>query len=112
MEWWQAIKYHSEDGTVDINEHGLCMKREQYELALGVVEGRPVWEGDKIYSAQGVCFYASCKEELDGCSWNPPKPKTVMVELLVNDAEIFADCYAEMPGTVHKNIAEACRKAL
>lgn len=40
------------------------------------------------------------------CSWNPPKPKTVMVELTIEQAELGAKL------GLTTDIASACRKAL
>lgn len=44
---------------------------------------------------------------LDRCTWNPPKPKTVMVELLIEDAEYYRDS-----AYVNSALNIACRKAL
>lgn len=92
-----------------------------YEFPLAVVEGRPVWEGDELY-AEGsketmvagagnalgwkhgcnICFVP-----LKHCSWNPPTPtpKTVMVELTVEQAVALAD-------TNYWGLGLACLRAL
>lgn len=85
---------------------------ERYTFALAIVDDRPVFKNDYIYV--GLCGdkYSANKELFymyrgNFFSWNPPKPKTVMVELLREDAEEIT----KYP-TAWKNIAEACKKAL
>lgn len=70
----------------------VCRALEAYflcdiELALGIIEGKPVWEGDSLYTKEGVCFVVMADTIFvsSEVSWNPPKPKTVMVELTVED---------------------------
>jgi hypothetical protein len=87
------------------------------EFALAVVEGKPVFKGDVLYYNSGVKIIADIKEEFgddlvyDKLTWNPPKPKTVMVELLVEDAQyiISSKWYHQEH---EKKIKEACLKAL
>ena len=66
---------------------------QDYEFPLAVVEGKPVFVGDELYhSIVGKCRASTDCAEIGGMligednvrcfSWNPPKPKTVMVELL------------------------------
>jgi hypothetical protein len=103
-----------------------------YEFALAIVEGKPVFKGDVIYGRSGVRFIAGeirdsyiCERgySLRGsgvsqppseCMWNPPKPKTVFVELLREDAKNLSNgCpngyYNGVPLVV---VANACYKAL
>jgi len=81
-----------------------------YEFPLAVVEGKPVFVGDKLYDNQGVLktMYATDDREwiANTTSWNPPNPKTVMVELLVEDAKNLQE-YG-----ITWRISESCRKAL
>lgn len=100
-----------------------------YRFALGVVEGKPVFEGDELYNDRGAKFKvefgdaefvnvfgsypdgSSAAWDLESCSWTPPKPATVMVELLREDAEFYANgepAYSERRMRMEK----ACRKAL
>jgi hypothetical protein len=78
------------------NEHS-------YEFPLSVVEGKPAFVGDVLYDEQGRRWIADDENFATGVdktlwygynkmSWNPPKPKTVMVELLREDAERLANC--------------------
>lgn len=94
-----------------------------YEFPLAVVEGKAVFAGDELYlGTYNKTVKVSAKhDEYDGLiyshlnsfgnagfenfSWNPPKPKTVMVELLVEDAD---GLICGLGGRV----ALACRKAL
>jgi len=99
------------------------------EFPLAVVEGKPVFVGDELYSPQGdklkaeqysnETSYLYCSEvgyHLTNWSWNPPKPKTVMVELLVEDAKNivkFSDSmHLTMYGSQLDSVASACYKAL
>ena len=84
---------------------------------LAYVEGKPVFVGDVIYtpddhqmkitdgviSAYGWPFHK--------CSWNPPKPKTLMVELPFEQAEIYADSYKDSAFT-DGMLARAINKAI
>ena len=81
-----------------------------FEFPIAVVEGKPVFVGDVLY-CQGdkvIVNPNTCSfRHTNNWSWNPPKPKTVMVELLVEDADYWSTCYA-----VNDRINAACRKAL
>jgi hypothetical protein len=84
---------------------------DRYEACLAIVEGKPVFMGDYMYhpayvSAQRIDEFAIPSE----WSWNPPKPKTIMVELLVEDVQYVI---GEVFNSQHvKRIEHACRKAL
>lgn len=70
-------------------------KPEYYEFALGIIEDRLVWEGDKLYSTSGVPYVANVSlllsEKVGGIedlSWNPPAPPTPkIVSISVNGEE-------------------------
>jgi hypothetical protein len=81
------------EGDVYILE-GFKFDTFDWEFPLAVVEGKPVFVGDELYCTDSEC--AVCKRngttkyiaggEFDSgyyqaASLNPPKPKTVMVEL-------------------------------
>jgi len=93
-----------------------------WEFPLCVVEGKPVFVGDALYDAYNRQVLAEVADDdgnlktdsrwysISSYSWNPPKPKTVMVELLVEDAKCLAN-----PTWVTDDIlrlANACNKAL
>lgn len=73
--WWEVIKCN---GQIPYAQLSFSGKAEDYELALGIfVEGKPVWEGDELYTKEGAAFIVRadtrfCSSEV---SWNPPKPK-------------------------------------
>jgi len=102
----------------------------QYKFPLTVVEGRAVFRDDLLWfvgsefvaareivadgmfgqslSANDGAFF-----NLDKLSWNPPKPKTVAVEMLREDAEACA-AYLRS-ASFHPpsfRLYEACKKAL
>lgn len=88
-----------------------------YEFALGVVEGKPVWKGDEVHTINGK--HIASGNEADWfwsqCSWNPPAPKTIMVELPIEDVEFYSNIkVAELLGTQYPNgrLELACKKAL
>lgn len=105
-----------------------------HKFALGVVEGKPVFEGDTLYAGELQHVIVSKHPERDSLqcidpkkglcdlpirywSWNPPKPKTVMVELSLEEVEWYAKYENNMDeyGCVSKRaigFMDACRKAL
>lgn len=96
---------------------------QEYEFPLAVVEGKPVFVGDELYSMRsgkkivignslsGSCFGADWVAVV---SWLPPKSRTVMVELLREDAEYLSRTAQERLTTVYAidRAGMACRKAL
>ena len=85
-----------------------------YQLALAIVEGKPVFEGENLYCHNGVPYTAKDGEQehfYASLSWNPPKPKTVTVELSRDDAERIASI-AYMPETLWFRIAKSFKEAL
>lgn len=90
-------------------------EKEHYEIALGIVEGKPVWEGDELYYKGKLQTFITDKLFRQEWSWNPPKPKTMMVEFLVEDVEYYANEKAIPFNEILRLIgrrAEACRDAL
>lgn len=86
-----------------------------WQFAIAEVEGKPVFPGDKLW-----CTYSSsCRVIEDDnydwtqYSWNKPKPKTIMVEMLREDAKHWAGYCQHTPGHVPStNLYAACAKAL
>ena len=113
LEWWKVIRM-----PICISDRmpDFSANKEDYELALGIVEGKPVWEGDELYYA-GIKFSAHYGHSFTqpGWSWTPPKQKTLMVELPLEDVELYADerelSLSEIMDLIGR-CAEACRKAL
>jgi hypothetical protein len=79
-----------------------------YEFPIAVVEGKPVFVGDELWNVPNnfkfvvrgsdmLCEKLRILGENSTCawicdaSWTPPKPKTVMVELLREDADGYAN---------------------
>jgi len=91
-----------------------------FEFALAIVENRPVFKGDYIYLGIGLngdkysvnkAFFETYKGHK--FSWNPPKPKTVMVEMLREDAIKIADFFNISNCTsIWDRASVACKKAL
>tara|TARA_R110000803_G_scaffold76409_1_gene141005 strand:- start:1297 stop:1818 length:522 start_codon:yes stop_codon:yes gene_type:complete len=147
-EWWGFIKLRGAIwSSIDFSSDDS-----NYELALAVVEGKPVFVGDVLYSTWfDSQFTVKGKYRNDGfmadigghtaiqvCSWNPPKPKTVipdccaawdgygihplrdnvvgvkpktvMVELLVEDAKEFS--FTRWTSGMNNRISVAITKAL
>lgn len=87
------------------------------ELALGIIEGKPVWEGDTLWYTPGIGSPLTIKIDgghnlkLSGWSWLPPAPKTAMVEFLVEDIKHWSKYNAEWHEQSNR-LYEACRKTL
>ena len=99
-----------------------------WSFAVAEVEGKPVFIGDELYppfctspfiaAKVGDDGYISCghyQYEIRKLSWNPPKPRTIMVELLVKDAEYTAGTRCVLRSEVdniNERNSKACAKAL
>jgi hypothetical protein len=115
LNWNEVIRLHSRiiyNGRYDLNGYkpGDC------ELALTIVEGKPVFNGDVLYTKINGCTHTIDQYNYDfaNYSWNPPKPKTVLVEMLVVDAEVMVStfsCFEDAEYAVGR-VSASCRKAL
>lgn len=93
----------------------------EWQFAIAEVEGKPVFIGDELYihglgsfdgrvTASDKLFTQVSTSHL---SWNPPKPKTVMVELTVDDAEQWAGLKNVPTSTrIYDDLASSCKLAL
>lgn len=104
----------------------LFVEPENWQFAIAEVEGIPVFIGDELYTATTgkqtvICYNGHTLEFSDNsyeitskCSWNPPRPKTVMVELTVEDAEFFMSEMEYHGKSINAGFRmhNACRKAL
>lgn len=136
VQWWECVRsMKHKQPFVSASDMGNCWHY-NLEFALAIVENKPVFIGDELYfNGEKVVI-----EERHGdmshksfvwksYSWNPPKPKTVMVELSVNDAEFWSavEFNRTMNSVMNPSIVtyadwreicpsnrfyEACRKAL
>lgn len=109
LDWWKLIKLAGSNDLVIDYAHLDRYNSEYLELTLGIVEGRPVWNDSVLYSDNGTEYNMSklyvSPMVIKKLHWNPPKPKTVMIELPFKVVEIYAS------GGVCI-LKEACCKAL
>lgn len=100
---------------------------QRYEFPIAVVECKPVFVGDVLWNIPNNFYFTVARTSninyltclwndgkngvIGGCvsdmSWNPPKSKTVMVELLIESVEYFAT-----GNGASESLKMACRKAL
>ena len=106
-----------------------------YSFAIAIVENKPVFIGDELYytpdgdkvTITGISSVKTpygvhllyvmrnkcgvCSEPVSSLSWNPPKPKTVLLEVSVECAEWFAKarCFY---GDIGAEMLRAAKKAL
>lgn len=126
LEWVEVLRDKHTKAYVG---HTLPGAADDYELALGIIEGKPVWRRSRIWvEGYSTAQYIQDQQCFDSnkakMSWNPPKPKTGMVELLVEDIEYWCqlgEVYKKAVAPWHndasyanKSLAfyEACRKTL
>jgi len=87
-----------QDGCIYKDPRNFTCSPDTYEFALAIVEGKPVFVGDVLYgNITGTPYIINGSMHPDGInnsnySWNPPKPKTVMIELTREDAEYWIEC--------------------
>lgn len=114
VRWHEAMRHMPTKTSLSMARSAwkLC-PRQDIEIALGVVEGKPVWIGDRLWNKLNGLEYSmySHNYNWDNYSWTPPKPKTVMVELPINLAQSFIPL---MLSCTHSKriLANACNKAL
>lgn len=90
------------------------MAPETWSFAIAEVEGKPVFIGDELYDWKGDVHkvpYLNDGTEMDlrkGCewTWNPPRPKTVTVDLPYD----FVFIHSEL--NLDTTLVTACKKAL
>ena len=84
-----------------IEEMGWCIPSCEIEFPLAVIDDRAVFLGDELYYGDsGLQTFIADKMFPEKWSWNPPKPKTVMVELLREEAEDILNC-TKTDGPLH-----------
>ena len=112
LEWLNAIK-HNGRIHYSLYEFSFDDLLRKYEIALAVVEGKPVFRGDRLYWKDGTPWVANeCPAVFKEYSWNPPKPRTVLVELLAEDAEWLGEPCPTQRCEQSNHVINACRKAL
>ena len=110
LDWCRAIKHLGKPQY----SFSLIAPLEEYELALAIVEGKPVFDGDTLYTNTGNKFVVSKSEQhyqafANNYSWDAPKPRTVMVELPIEVVTAWTTDYQVVDINI---MAIACRKAL
>lgn len=103
-DWWRGSWKYPGSRDVYTNKPSLFSELHTYEFAIGLVEGKWVFSKDTLYRPDCVPVIVD-KADWDSLaiigtdceiydvkylSWNPPKPRTVMVEMLREDAEFDA----------------------
>lgn len=131
IDWRELVfvRHHDDELWMEFDSPACVFSLECYrhhKFALGVVEGKPVFEGDELYTKSGLHILVRASKEpnsvtdKDGAifyiselTWNQPAPKTVMVELLVEDVKHWAGyCEYNPMHQPSSNLYKACRKAL
>lgn len=127
LEWWACLRWVGTQNPLKIiadntaekqllyimGTSGLQQQNSSIEVAVGVINSKPIWKGDEYYDSKGLVWRAMdnnklyTKEYWADCSWNPPLPKTGMVELPISHIISYSEHYKEMP-----ILAEACKKTL
>lgn len=126
------------EGTIyDIQDSSVIFDKDNIEYPLAVVECKPVFIGDKLWSnewnnkikvdgisADKKYFYHITKNNermfvnVHDALWEKPKPKTVMIELQFEDVEYWTSFnFGRLPETSAYNTAsnrffDACKKAI
>lgn len=100
VEWWGCLRYNLNTFTYE----PLLLSRDvsDYQISLGLLEGKPVFEGDQVY-CNGDIVYATetCDFSHSSWSWNPPKPKPEPIPAPQTKADI-ATMLAEVVDRVEK----------
>ena len=81
---WDCVRYPHDCGFVGHPKFNLDI--DKYTFALTVLEGRPVWEGDEIYSKETgmkikvMAHHAERYLRWESMTWTPPtKKRTFML---------------------------------
>lgn len=127
LNWWDVVTF---DGNTSSSPWSFDYPLDQYEFAIHIIEGRPVFKGDELFmdgeKLTVVSKHPTCDSlqwvgdsvfgnepsllGMPAChwSWLPPKQETVMVELPIEVVEY----YAKYRNYISIIFAEACQKAL
>lgn len=113
LNWWEVIKVSGKRLNFPPIFDGI--DKTCYEFAQGIIEGKPVWEGDLLYFTTETTPTKINKNSTIRAwpklwSWNLPKPETIMVEFLLEDALSFAEY--NFGADLHIKMQKAIKKAL
>jgi len=75
IEPWVCVRYNGEQATTQSHPH-LKQIDGEYTFAITVLEGKPVFIGDKLYYKDTEFIVADCseKQSFSNCTWTPPPP--------------------------------------
>ena len=134
-QWAKTIRMCNEVGIKpyykhrDRFEYSLPESLKTWEIhdlyfCLAIVEGKLVFEGDRLWNkltgneliVDGLHVTYSHATAWTNMTWNPPKPKTILVEMSVEDAEYMKKRFEYgdigVMGIPVGTIGRACKKAL
>lgn len=84
LKYWECVKY---GGQIRTSPLTFVESADNYEFALALVEGKPVWKGDVLYSiiakghnkftvegldSHGLLHGGGFHTTVNICSWSPP----------------------------------------
>lgn len=90
------------------------------EPAIEIIEDKPVFAGDKLwvvnpeaigFNQQFEIYSVHTFKHKASWSWNPPKPKTVMVEMPIGLCECYANSHC-IPTLEYEVFVTNCKTAL
>lgn len=112
LKWWEVLTMVGCSETFT-SEPMLCGPKNMYTTVLGIVEGKPVWEGDTLYNkiTNQEFKVKNFTRAFHTYSWNPSKPKTVMVELPLDYVKNQAVLYKPEKYQLDP-LSKACAEAL
>lgn len=132
--WWKCVRRNTIQFADEGFAHHIMEQFDDIELAIGIIEGRPAFEGDEVFcptadpfvmqdgkrklivaAANAGCVYNITMKDggvfqAELLSWNTPKPKTVIVELPISEARhlsrYLSDSYNESRIAIKKALEE------
>ena len=90
---WECVRYRNEQATYNTHPKFKCNYAE-YTFALTVLEGKPVFVGDKLYHKGTEFIVVDCneKQSFADCTWTPPtKKRTFVLELTEQELVILGE---------------------
>ena len=94
---------------------------EHYEFPLAIVDGKPVFKGDRLYTSDGYLIEVGLYSTSQGVRlswnppWNPPKPKAICIEIPFDYAKFLASlghCGDTYATKVYEHISKSCANAI
>lgn len=94
------------------------VRPEDWEFAIAILEGKPVFIGDEVFDVLGNTVTVNQYHfdmpavNWEKLSWNPPKPKTALIELPLEMVEIVGDPRCLITSSDLDTIINACKAFL